>query len=129
MTKERLATSSALLGAALLFGTAAFHLTGYSFVVGRATQELRPLIGAAWVAGGISLMLAAVLAIVAAPLFILRRPVFLLIAALTPLSIAVLQLAYLGFILPTGLLLLDTAILVIAAGLGVTKAKTPASAA
>lgn len=118
MTRERMAKLSASIGAALLCGTAVFHMTGYGFVVGLATPDLRPIVAAVWVAGGISLVLAAVLAIVATPLFVTRRAAFLILAALTPLSIAVLQLVYLGFIPPTALLLLDAAILVVAAVLG-----------
>lgn len=127
MSKERAAVWGASLGAAMLFATAAFHMTGYRFVVGQAPPDLQPLIAAAWVAGGASLTLAGVLAIAATPLFVVRRAVFLAIAASTPLSIAVLQVVYLGFIPPTALLLFDTAVLLAAgviaprAGGGITR--------
>jgi hypothetical protein len=58
--------------------------------------------------------------------FVVRRAAFLLIAALTPLSIAILQILYLGFIPPTGLLLLDAAAVIASALLGMTA--TPSSA-
>lgn len=118
MTRQRVATVTASIGAGLLFGTAGFHLSAYSSVVARAPTELRPLMAALWVAGGTSLIISALLAVAAAPLFIVRRRALLGIAALTPLSIAVLQIAYLGFLPPTALLLLDAAVLVVAGELG-----------
>ena len=119
MSKERLATLSASIGAGLVFLTAGFHLSAYGNVVGQAPDELKPLTAALWVAAGIWLILAAVLAIAATPLFIVRRRALLCIAALTPLSIALLQIYYLGFLPPTPLLLLDTLVLVMAGQLGV----------
>ena len=118
MTKDRAATLSASLGVALLFGTTVLHMMGYTSVVSRAPADLQPIVGAAWVAGGVSLILAALLAIAATPLFVVRRRAFLAIAALTPLSLAVLQIAYLGFIPPTALLLVDAALLLAAGMLG-----------
>jgi hypothetical protein len=118
MTKERMATVTAAIGAGLLLGTAGFHLSAYSAVVAQAPTDLRPLMAAAWVAVGASLIISALLAIAATPLFIVRRRALLGIAALTPVSIAVLQIAYLGFLLPTALLLLDAVVLVVAGELG-----------
>jgi hypothetical protein len=71
-----------------------------------------------WVAVGVSLILAALLVVAVTPTFIVRRRALLTIAALTPLSIAILQVAYLGFLAPTALLLLDTVVLVAAGELG-----------
>ena len=118
MTKERAATVTAATGAGLLFGTAGFHLSVYSAVVAQAPTNLRPLMAAAWVAVGASLIISALLAVAATPLFIVRRRALLGIAALTPVSIAVLQIAYLGFLLPTALLLFDAVVLVVAGELG-----------
>jgi hypothetical protein len=129
MTKERLATLSASIGAGLVFGTAGFHLSGYGSVVGRMPSDQQPLVGALWVAGGISLGLAALLVVAITPLFIVRRRALLYIAALTPLSIAVLQIVYLGFLPPTALLLLDTAVLVVAGELGRARQPAPVPAA
>ena len=129
MTRERLASLSASTGAGLLVGTAAFHLSAYGSVVARAPADLQPLIAALWVSGGVSLILSALLAVAATPLFVVRRRAILGIAALTPLSIAVLQVAYLGFLPPTALLLLDTAILLVAGQLGLTRQPAPLSAA
>jgi hypothetical protein len=129
MTKDRAATLSASLGVALLCGTAVFHLMGYGVVVSRAPTDLQPIVGAAWVAGGVSLMLAALLAIAATPLFVVRRRALLAIAALTPLSIAGLQIVYLGFIPPTALLLVDAALLLAAGVLGRASQTRPPRAA
>ena len=126
MTKQRLATLSASFGAGLLFLTAGLHLSGYSTVVSPAQADLKPLMAAASVAVGASLILAALLAIAATPLFMVRRRVLLWIAALTPLSIALLQIAYLGFLPPTALLILDAAVLVLAGELGRADQPRPA---
>ena len=118
MTKERVATVTAAIGAGLLFATVALHLSAYSAVVAQAPTDLRPLMAALWVAGGASLIIAALLAVAVIPLFIVRRRALLGIAALTPLSIAGVQIAYVGFLPPTALLLFDAVILVVAGELG-----------
>jgi hypothetical protein len=127
MSKERLATLSASIGAGLVFLTAGFHFSAYGSVVEQAPDELRPLIAAVWVFSGVALILAALLAIAATPLFIVRRRALLCIAALTPLSIALVQIVYLGFLPPTPLLLLDTLVLVMAGQLGVAIQPRPHS--
>jgi len=118
MTKERVATVTAAIGAGLLFATAGFHLSGYSSVVSQTATDLRPLMAAVWVAVGASLIISALLAIAATPLFTVRRRALLAIAALTPISIAAVQIGYLGFLLPTAILLLDAALLLAAGELG-----------
>lgn len=118
MNKERVAVVTAAIGAGLLFATAGVHLSAYSSVVARAPVDVRPLMSGLWVAGGTSLMISALLAIAATPLFIVRRRALLGIAALTPISIALVQIVYLGFLPPTALLLLDAAVLVVAGELG-----------
>jgi hypothetical protein len=114
MTKERVATVTAAIGAGLLFATAGVHLSAYSSVVSQTPSDIRPLMSALWVAGGVSLIISALLAVVATPLFIVRRRALLAIAALTPISIAAVQIAYLGFLPPTALLALDAAVLLVA---------------
>jgi hypothetical protein len=118
MTKERVATVTAHKGAGLLFATAGLHLSAYSSVVAQTPTDVRPLMSALWVAGGVSLIISALLAVAATPLFIVRRRALLGIAALTPISIAAVQIAYLDFLPPTALLLLDAAALVVAGELG-----------
>jgi hypothetical protein len=126
MTKERVAPVTAAIGAGLLFATAGFHLSAYSSVVAQAPTDLRPLMSALWIAPGVSLMIAALLAVAATPLFIVRRRALLVIAALTPFSIAALQIAYLGFLAPTVLLIVDTAVLLVAGELGRAQQPRPA---
>jgi hypothetical protein len=118
MTKERVATVTAAIGAGLLFATAGLHLSAYSSVVAQTPTDVRPLMSALWVAGGVSLIISALRAVAATPLFIVRRRALLGIAALTPISIAAVQIAYLDFLPPTALLLLDAAALVVAGELG-----------
>ena len=126
MTKDRAATLTASAGAGLLFATAAVHLSAYGSVVAQAPADFRGLVAALWVAGGTSLLIAALLTIAVTPLFIVRRRALLAIAALIPLSIALLQIAYLGFIPPTALLLVDTLVLLIAGELGRARQPVPA---
>ena len=118
MTKERVATVTAAIGAGLLFATAGVHLSAYSSVVAQTPTDVRPLMSALWIAGGASLIIAALLAVAVTPLFIVRRRAILAIAALTPVSIAAVQIAYLGFLPPTALLLFDAVVLVVAGELG-----------
>jgi hypothetical protein len=127
MTKQRVASVTAAIGAGLLFATAGFHFSGYSSVVGQTPTDLRALMAAVWVAGGASLIISALLAIAATPLFIVRRRALLAIAALTPISIAAVQIGYLGFLLPTALLLLDAATLLVAGELGRAYQPRPAA--
>src|ERR1700694_249665 len=129
MTKERLASLTASIGAGLVFATAAFHLSAYGSVTPQPPAELRPLMAALWVAGGVSLMLSGLLVVAVPPMFIVRRRALLSIAALTPLSIAILQVVYLGFHAPTALLLLDAAVLLAAGELGRARQRAPGPAA
>ena len=118
MTKERSATVTAAIGAGLLFATAGLHLSAYSSIMGQTPADLQPLVAALWVATGASLIIAALLAVAATPLFVVRRRALLGIAALIPLSMAAVQIAYLAFLPPTGLLLLDAVVLFVAGELG-----------
>ena len=118
MTKERAAAVTAAIGAGLLFATAGLHLSVYSTIMAQTPADLQPLVAALWVATGVSLIIAALLAVAATPLFIVRRRALLAIAALIPLSMAAVQIAYLAFLPPTGLLLLDTVVLLVAGELG-----------
>jgi hypothetical protein len=129
MTKERLATTTAAVGAGLLFASGGWHLSAYGFIVAQAAADARPLLAALWIACGITLWLAALLVVAVTPLQIVRRRALLFIAALTPLSIAVLQVAYLGFMTPTALLLMDALVVAIAGQLGHARRPTPVPAA
>jgi hypothetical protein len=127
MTRDRASTLMASIGAGLLSATAALHFSAYPRVLSQAAPDGRPLVAALWVGIGIWLLLAALIAVAATPLFVVRRRAILLIAAATPLSIAVLQIIYLGFIPPTPLLLVDAAVLVAAGVLGQSSQGRPSA--
>ena len=95
----------------------------------QAPADIRPLLAGLWVATGVSLMLAATLVVAVRPLRSYRRRAILFIAALTPLSIAVVQIIYVGFIPPTALLLLDVVVIVAVAALGDARQPVAAPAA
>ena len=118
MTRERIATLTASIGAGLLLGTAGFHLSAYGSITAQTAPTQQPLVAALWIAGGASLIIAGLLTIAVTPVFIVRRRALLAIGALTPLSIAVLQVAFLGFLPATALLLLDAVVLLGAGELG-----------
>ena len=128
MTRERAATLTASIGAGLLFLTAGFHLSVYGPVTAQASGELRALMAPLWIAVGASQIIAALLTIAATPLFVVRRRALLAIAALIPMSTALLQIVYLGFLAPTALLLLDTVVLLAAGELGRALQPVPAVA-
>ncbi len=126
MTRERIATLTASVGAALLFATAGLHFSAYGWIVTQTPTDLQPLVSSLWVAIGASLIISALLTIAVTPLFVVRRRALLGIAALTPLSIALLQIVYLGFMSPTALLLLDTLVLLAGGELGRARQPIPA---
>lgn len=128
MTTERLATLTASAGAALLFASAGLHFNALGFIAAQAAPAIRPLLSALWIACGTSLVIAGLLTVAVTPLFVVRRRALLTVAALIPLSIAVLQVIYLGFMSPTALLLVDTALLLVAGHLGRARQPVPAVA-
>jgi hypothetical protein len=125
MTKDRAATLTASVGAGLLFFTAGLHFQAYSSIVEQTPPALQPLMAALWVFCGVSVVIAALFTIAVTPLFIVRRRALLAIAALIPLSIAILQVVYIGFMTPTAILLLDTAVLLVAGEIGRTYQPRP----
>lgn len=102
----------------LLLATAAFHHTGFSHVnrlARDAAPELRPLVPPVWLAFSASLI---VLALIAG--IIGRRPstghrAMLLVIALFPAAGGALQIGYIGFVLPTAILMADAVVAVAAA--------------
>jgi hypothetical protein len=129
MTQERAATLTASVGAGLLFLTAGLHFSAFGWAVSLASADLRGLVAALWIGCGASLVIAALLTIAVTPLFVVRRRALLGIAALIPLSIALLQIVYFGFMAPTALLLVDTVLLLAAGELGRARQRLPAAAA
>lgn len=118
MTRERVGSALCLLTAVLLLVTAAFHHTGFGYVsrlASDAAPELRALVPPLWLAFSASLI---VLALIAA--LIGRRPstghrAMLLVIALFPAAAAALPIRYIGFMLPTVILLTDASVAVAAA--------------
>ncbi len=129
MTANRLSIVLAYAGGVLLLATAALHQSGYGSVTTQAEQgppELKPLVAVLWVAFTVALALCALLVFVLAPSNAPTRRVLLVIAALNPLSAAVLQVVYLGFVPPTAILLFDA--LVVAGAAIPRHARQPVSA-
>jgi len=108
MKRERVArylTGLACLG---FLGTAALHSTGYGSVV-RQAKDVPGIMGdvmpALWLAFSLDLtVIGAIVGVVALRPRDVARPI-LVIAALCPLSAAGLQLRFIGFVPPTGILL------------------------
>lgn len=98
-------TSVAALG---FGGTAALHATGYDWVTRESVRVagfLGRVLPALWLAFSVDMvLLGLILAVVALRPSRTARPI-ILIAALCPLSAAALQLCFVGFIPPTGVLL------------------------
>ncbi len=120
MTRERVGSGLAGLGALGCLATAWLHGTGYASISELAAdgpEGLQPLMQALWVSFSFHMIIMGlVIAYVA-----WRRPagggIILTLAALSPISMAGLQIAYLGFIPPTAILLTLGAITLLAAGL------------
>lgn len=108
MTRDRLGGVVGGGAAVGFLGTALFHATGYRSVseqAAEASSELGALVPALWLAFALDL---AVLGLIVGAVA-WRRPragsLILVIASLQPLGGASLQLLYIGFILPTAILL------------------------
>ncbi len=113
MTSPKTASLLAWIAAILYIITAVWHQSGLSSITALAATGpagLQPLVPALWVAFGVSLVLLALIIMACARSTSPDRRAILALAALGPLSGAVLQIVYLGFIPPTALLLLDTAV-------------------
>src|SRR5688572_33056941 len=118
MTRSRLATLLASVGAGLTSLTGGLHMSALVSVTSQAPADLKPLLTVCWIFAGLALFLSTMIAITATPLFVVRRRAFLWLAALIPLAIALLQIVYMGFIAPTYLLLADALLMGIAGELG-----------
>ena len=119
MTRTRLATGLASFGAGLNFLIASLHFSRYAFVVAQGTTpESQAMLSTLWIASGISGLIAGLIAVAATPLFVVRRRAFLWLAAAIPLSIAICQVIFLGFLVPTAFLLVISLVLIVAGELG-----------
>ena len=113
MKSHKTASMLAWIAAVLYVVTAAWHQSGLASISALAAQGprgLQPLVAALWVSFGVSLVVLALIIALCARSASPDRRLVLAAAALGPLSGAVLQLAYHGFIAPTALLLLDAAV-------------------
>lgn len=107
MTRQRSAQTLAGLSAVGFFVAAALHTSGYGSVRLLAQQgppDLAPLVSALWLAWAVGLVVLGVLVTLVALGRLPGARVVLLCAAAYPLATAVLQLNFLGFIPPVGIL-------------------------
>ena len=130
MTRQRTGSIITGIAAAGFLGTAILHSTGYGAILRLAEQapaELQVLAPAMWLVFSFDLaILGLIVAVVAVRPSAVGRLV-LVLAALCPLSAAGLQLRFLGFIPPTGLLLMVGGLTLIGAAVlpGATGADRP----
>jgi hypothetical protein len=119
MTRQKTGSIIAALAAIGFIGTAALHSTGYesiSQLSAEVPNELQVLVPALWIAFSLDLT---VLGLIVAVISWGRPPgrrLILALAALCPIGAAVLQIFFLGFIPPTGILLGVGGLALIAAG-------------
>lgn len=119
MTQESVGGILAWAAAAGFLGTAVLHSTGYSSVTDLAEESpggLDVLVPALWLAFSLDLIVVGlIIAIVA-----WKRPqgggLILAVGSMCPFGAAVLQVIFLGFVPPTGILLVVGGVAVVAAG-------------
>ena len=117
MARARLASLLGYAAGGLLTLTALFHLSGLGYVqrlAAAAGGDLKAIVPALWLAFSVSLLVAALVAVVVA-----HRPeptywLVLLSVALAPAAAVILQVIFVGFGLPSAALLLDTVVLIAA---------------
>jgi hypothetical protein len=130
MTGAKRGVALTWLTAVLFIATAGLHHTGYPEVRDLAREtggDVAILMPMLWLFFSIELVILAAVALIVA-----RRPTathgtILVLLGLVPLTAAVLQLVYIGFIPPTAILLFD-ALVAIAAGVTVRSAALPPAA-
>lgn len=108
MTRVQLGSLFTGLAGAGFLGTAALHGTGYDSVTqlaARGPAELQALAPALWLAFSLDLVIIGLILAVVARRPIPRDRAVLAVAALSPIGAALLQIRFLGFILPTAILL------------------------
>jgi hypothetical protein len=118
MSRRQLPSLLALVAAALLALTAAFHFTGLGYVRRLAAQaggDLETIAPLLWLAFSVDLLAIAAVAAVVALKPHAENWAILVFIALPPAAAAALQVRYIGFGLPTAILLLDAALLLVAA--------------
>ncbi len=119
MTRQRAGSIIAAFASVGLIATAALHSTGYNSVAQLALQaptELHALVPALWLAFALDLAVVGLIVGVVAFRPTTSGRLILVIAAVSPLGAAGLQLWFLGFIPPTGILLGVGGLALLAAG-------------
>jgi len=119
MTRQRAGSIVAALAAVGFIATAALHSTGYNSVTRLAMQsptEFHALVPALWLAFAFDLTVVGLIVGVVALRPSTTGRLILAIAAACPISAAGLQLWFLGFIPPTGILLGVGGLTLVAAG-------------
>ncbi len=130
MTGTRVGGGLGWLTAVMFIATAVVHHTGFPAVTALARETggdvaiLMPLL---WLFFSITLIILGVVAVIIARKPTATHGVILILLGLVPAAAAVLQLVYIGFILPTGILIVD-ALVAIAAGVTMRRAARPAAA-
>jgi hypothetical protein len=107
MTRMRRGSIITGIAAVGFLGTAVLHSTGYSWITQLAEQSpgvLRTLAPALWLSFALDLVvIGLILAVLAVRPCAIARPL-LVVASLCPIGAAMLQLRFLGFVPPTGIL-------------------------
>ena len=119
MTRQKIGSILTGIVAASFVGTSALHGTGYSATIQLAEQgpaQLRALAPALWLAFSLTLLVLGLIIGVVAIRPAATGRLILVISASYPIGAAMLQLRFLGFIPPTGLLLGVGALALVAAG-------------
>ena len=118
MTKQEGASRLAGAAAVALVLTAAFHATGlprFSRLGAEAGGALAVFVPLLWIAFSIDLLALGLIAAIIAAWPGPNGRLVLLALALPPVAAAILQMVYLGWILPTTILVLDAGLLIAAA--------------
>jgi cell division protein FtsW (lipid II flippase) len=118
MTRNRMSSLLVGLAAAGFFATAAIHSTGYDSVTALAAQgpaDVQALMPALWLAFSFDLIVIGLILGVVAFRPARSTRLVVAVAALCPLCVAALQIRYIGFIVPTAILLGLSALTLIAA--------------
>lgn len=120
MTRQKLGRILAGMAAFGFIGTAILHYTGYDSIIQLAEkgpEELQVLVPALWLSFSINLIIpGTIVAVIAFRPSRLSR-LILIILALCPISAAILQILFLGFIPPTAILFADGILAIVAAGI------------
>jgi hypothetical protein len=120
MMREKSGTILAWVAAIMYLLTAAMHMLGFEPTRALAQQgpaDLRPLVPLLWLSFALSLVVLAAIVAACAHRGASADRLILALTALGPLSGALVQIVYIGFVLPSAILLFDAALALTAAAL------------